>query len=144
MLASNVSEIMTREVVTLVEEDNLVAVAQDLARYRFRHLPVVDGSRVVGMVSQRDMLENTVAGVDQAAFARSREARFRERTFVRDIMNTKPLTTSPDAPIAEAARKMLEAKVGALPVTNATGDLVGIVSESDVLRFVVNSEHAAS
>lgn len=143
MRAGNVSEIMTRDVVTLFEEDNLVNVAQDLARYRFRHLPVTDGPRLVGMVSQRDMLENTVAGVDAAAVARSREARFRERTFVRDIMSTRLVTTSAEASIAEAARKMLEAKVGALPVTNAKGELVGIVSESDVLRYVVRSESAA-
>src|SRR5687767_2777657 len=72
---SRVEDIMTRNVVVLAEEDNLSQVAAGLDRYRFHHLPVVDGTKLVGILSQRDILRNTVSGVDRSAVASTREAR---------------------------------------------------------------------
>jgi CBS domain-containing membrane protein len=131
-----VAEIMTKDVITLLEEDNLEQVTANLARFRFRHMPVVDDGKLVGMLSQRDMLRATVAGVDQSAFARARESRFLERTFVRDVMQTQVASVRPETNIAEAAGIMLRARIGALPVVDAQGNLVGIVTENDMLRLV--------
>src|SRR5262245_45575134 len=99
IMGKTVGEVMTREVVTLNEEDNLEMVAAGLERFHFHHLPVVDGQRLVGMVSQRDMLRATVSGRDTSAVAQSRERRFLEETFVRDIMKTKLVTAHPDEPV---------------------------------------------
>lgn len=133
-----VSEIMTREVVTLLEEDNLQNVAGGLERFRFHHIPVVDDRKVVGMLSQRDILRATVAGVDTGAAARTREARFLEQTFIRDVMQTNVVTARPDETIKVAAQRMLAHRFGALPVIDDDGDLLGIVTEHDILRTVAS------
>jgi CBS domain-containing protein len=134
-MGKTVGEVMSREVVTLNEEDNLEMVAAGLERFRFHHLPVVDGRKLVGMVSQRDMLRATVAGMDTSAVARQREKRFLESTFVRDIMKTKLVTAHPDEPVTLAARRMLETRYGAMPVVNREGELLGIITENDVVRL---------
>ncbi|MDB4991260.1 MAG: hypothetical protein JWN04_6438 [Myxococcaceae bacterium] len=130
-----VSEIMTRDVITLFEEDNLERVNQELGVFRFRHLPVVDEGRVVGILSQQDLLRATFANGDgNGTGHRAREARFLEQTFVRDVMHTDVMTVRPEEAVGEAARRMLQNGFGVLPVVDADGMLVGIVTENDIVR----------
>jgi CBS domain-containing protein len=129
-----VSDIMTREVVTLYEEDNLERVSRELARFRFRHLPVVDDGKLVGMLSQRDLLRATMAGIESSPMSRAREARYLEETFVRDLMRTDVKTARPEESLRDAAKRMLEGHFGALPVVDGDGMLVGIVTENDIVR----------
>jgi CBS domain-containing protein len=133
-----VSEIMTREVVTLLEEDNLQNVAGGLEHFRFHHIPVIDDRKVVGILSQRDILRATVSGVDTGAAARTREARFLEQTFIRDVMKTDVVTARPDETIKAAAKRMLAHRFAALPVVDGDDNLVGIVTEHDILRTIAN------
>jgi acetoin utilization protein AcuB len=135
-LTKTVADVMTRDVFTVYEEDNLNQLREKLARHSFHHLPVVDGTRLVGMLSQRDVLRATVSGVDQGAFAQARESRFLERTFVRDVMCTPVLTARPHEPLSVVAQRMLEHRIGALPVIEDEGRLVGIITENDLLRVV--------
>lgn len=134
-----VADIMTREVTTVFEESNLQEVLSILGPYRFRHLPVVDGKRVVGILSQRDLLQVTSQGLNKTLAAKLRESRTLEETFVRDVMNSKVATIRPDASLAEAASSMLENRVGALPVVNEQDELLGMVSETDLLRYLVRT-----
>jgi acetoin utilization protein AcuB len=134
-----VSDVMTRDVTTVFEESNLQQVLSILGPYRFRHLPVVDGTRVVGILSQRDLLQVTSQGLDKTPAAKLREARVLEQTFVRDVMNGKVVTIQPDAPLAVAAQSMLENRVGALPVVDEQDQLLGIVTESDLLRHLAHT-----
>jgi len=131
----NVESIMTRKVATLLEEENLRQVREKLMGHAFNHLPVVDSGKVVGMLSQRDLLRHTVAGVDESLVARSREARYLEETFVRDVMRTQVLTIGPTQSIKEAAQLMLRHRIGALPVTSADQTLLGIITENDIVRL---------
>lgn len=129
-----VADIMTREVITLFEEDNLERLQRELGNFRFRHLPVVDDGKLVGILSQRDLLRATVAGMDGTPYSRAREARFLEETFVRDLMRTDVVTARPDETVRAAAQRMLAGHFGALPVVDADGTLVGIVTENDIVR----------
>lgn len=130
-----VSDLMTRDVVTMYEEDNLERVSRELGRFRFRHMPVVDDGKVVGLLSQRDLLQATISGAGQSAVSRARDARFLEETFVRDVMHTEVVTVGPNEPVRAAARKMLDAHIGALPVVEPDGTLVGIITENDITRM---------
>ena len=130
-----VGDIMTRDVVVLREEDNLQHVAEGLDTYRFRHLPVVDGERVVGMVSQRDLLRITVSSRDRSSVADARERRLEEETFVGAIMTRDPMVVEQGTSIAEAAQRMADSRVGALPVVD-NGKLVGILTEQDLLEVL--------
>ena len=131
-----VSDIMTRDFVALLEEQNLAQVIATFDRFGFHHLPVVDGTKVVGMISQRDVLHATVAGVDNSTVAKNREARFIERTFVRDVMKTVVHTSRAADSVSSAAARMLEARVDSLPVVDDEGNMIGIVTTHDVLRMV--------
>jgi acetoin utilization protein AcuB len=134
--ARTVSDVMTRTVVTVSEEDNLLEVRDRLAQHSFHHLPVLDGTRVVGLLSQRDMLRATVSGVDAGAFALAREQRFLEQTFVRDLMRAPVVAAAPGDSLPTAAARMLEHRIGALPVTDASRNLLGIITENDLVRTI--------
>lgn len=131
-----VGALMTREVISVLEEDNLLAVRRTLEEHPFHHLPVLDGTRVVGMLSQRDVLRATVAGVDEGALAHAREGRFLEQTFVRELMRTPVWTARADEGLPTVARRMLAHRIGALPVTDADGLLLGIITENDLVRTI--------
>ncbi len=120
---------MTRMVVTVAPDAALDEAAVLMQRGRFRHLPVVEGSRLVGMVSERDV--RMPAGV-HAELARM----ITERT-VREVMRTAIITVAPDDPIEQAAHLLYENKIGSLPVL-ADGKLAGIITTTDIFRAFVH------
>lgn len=112
---------MTRGVVS-VGPDTTAAGALALARdKRIRHLPVLDGGRLAGIVSDRDLRPATPAP---------------EQTVVSDVMAREVITAHPDDPIEAAANTMREKKIGCLPVVEG-GELAGIITASDVMRALV-------
>lgn len=133
---------MTREVMTVKRSDSLAHAAQLMALRRFRHLPVVDGQggdqRLVGIVSATDVVHAvplatdpfSAAGVDAPTGPAA-------SIMVGDVMTPNVLTTTADAPIEHAVALMRERKIGALPVLRS-GELVGLITESDVLRAFVD------
>ena len=131
-----VADIMTRDAITVYEEENLVQVIERLRDRAFHHLPVVDGTKLVGLLSQKDLFRVTVTGRDHSFLSRAREARFLEETFVRDIMQTKPLVVRPDETIQSLARRMLDQRAGCAPVVDGEGNLVGVVTENDLVKLV--------
>src|SRR5207302_5903586 len=87
-----------------------------------RHLPVVDGEgRVIGLVAQRDLLANAWASAAGAALP------------VLEVMRREVRVVTGDTPIPEAIALMIEHKYGALPVVDADGRLIGILTETDFL-----------
>jgi CBS domain-containing protein len=132
---TRVAEIMSREPIVLNEEDNLDRVLEGMDAFNFRHIPVVDGDRLVGLLSQRDILRLAVGELDRTAPAQVRSQQLKENTFVAQVMQRDVRTASPDATIVEAARMMLDQRIGCLPVVE--GDrLVGIVTETDLLELL--------
>lgn len=130
-----VSDLMTRDVVTLFEEENLEQLQEGMERFGFRHLPVVDGKKLVGLVTHRDLLRAAVSILDPAG--RAREQAFEQGVFVAQIMTRNPATVRPDTPLAEAARTMRQGKFGCLPVTDEDNDLVGIITEADFVDLAL-------
>ena len=126
-----VSEIMRTEIATLGAKDRLDA-AQDVMKIaRVRHLPVLEDGRVVGIVSQRDLLEAALSrALDFEPAAR--------RTFLRsvevgEVMAKEVVTATPETTLTEAARLLVGRRIGCLPVVDAQGTLIGLVSETDLL-----------
>lgn len=109
-----------------------IAEARRLMREgRFRHLPVTDGSRLVGIVTDRDIRLPLPVGVREAALTAADEAM--GKLLVRDVMTQQVETVEPERPVEEAARMMLDLRVGALPVVEE-GHVIGILTETDLLR----------
>ena len=125
-----VQDSMTREVVTLAPETT-AAEALKLCRERgIRHLPIVEGDELVGMVSDRDLRSATPALGDPARAAAL------DRIVVSDVMARDVATARPDDPIEMAANAMRERGIGSLPVVE-DGRLVGIITSSDVMDALV-------
>ncbi len=130
-----VGDIMTREVITLGRNDSL-QLAKDILRLdRLRHFLVVDDGIVVGVVSQRDLYKASLGSV--LKYGEKAQQAFLEGISVKEVMSDPPITISPNVPVQEAARLMMERKIGCLPVLEGP-KLVGIVTESDMLKLIID------
>ena len=126
-----VKEVMVKEVATLDVNDEL-SMANDIMRLgRIRHLPVVDGSRLVGLVSERDLFRSSLAQVLGYGGAESRN--LMKALRIKDIMVREVATISPEARLFDAVKLMIEKKIGCLPVVE-DDRLVGLITETDILQ----------
>ncbi|MFM7737213.1 MAG: CBS domain-containing protein [Alphaproteobacteria bacterium] len=124
-----VRDLMQHPVVTLDEASD-VDVADGLMRMdRIRHLPVVSGGRLVGIVSQRDLFR---AGVERSFGGEGDGA---SPLRLREVMNREVVTAHPDADLASAVEMLLQRRIGCLPVVE-DGRLLGLLSETDCLRYL--------
>jgi CBS-domain-containing membrane protein len=125
-----VKDVMVKEVATLDVNDEL-SLANDIMRLgRIRHLPVVDGTRLAGIISERDLFRSSLA---QALGYGSEATRdLMKKLRIKDVMVQSVTTVAPETPLCEATRIMVEQKIGCLPVVD--GDrLVGLITETDIL-----------
>ena len=123
----SVADFMTKDLVTVREADDL-ALAEALLRLGgIRHLPVVRERKLVGILTQRDVLRYGSSGKPSA-----------RELPVSEVMTKDPTSVRPALGLAQAARIMLERKFGCLPVCEDDGTLVGIVTEADFVRFAVD------
>lgn len=126
-----VRDSMVRDVVT-VSPGTTAAEALRICRERgIRHLPVMEGGRMVGLISDRDLRLATPALGDRNRAAALEEIR------VGDAMSREVTTSDPEDPIEQAAMTMHEKKIGCLPVVEGE-DLAGILTSSDVMAALVN------
>jgi acetoin utilization protein AcuB len=123
---------MRRDVATIGPGDTLDIASRLMIERGIRHLVVVEEGGVVGVLSERDLL--------QPAFARSLGYTDRDRNAlmksmrVKDVVHGTLTTTRPDEALSEAASIMVEKRIGCLPVLGPAG-LVGIVTSTDLLHY---------
>jgi diacylglycerol O-acyltransferase len=129
-----VSDLMTREVVTIAAHDSLVAAWTLMRDHRIRHLPVLDRrGHLLGIVSHRDLL---AASQSSLSFRHERDrVRLLAWGTVADAMETHVSTAAPEESAAAAGGRMIRHKIGCLPVVARDGHLAGIVTEEDFLRW---------
>jgi CBS domain-containing protein len=121
-----VGELMTRDLVTLKETQNLALADELLRLHRIRHLPVVREGKLVGLITHRDLLKAAAQkGLDPA----------RQPSWAADIMNREVKTVRPDTSLRDAVKVMLDNKFGCLPVVGDNGNLLGILTEADMVRY---------
>jgi len=131
-----VRDIMRTPVVTIQSDTTLPEAIRLAAQRGIRHLPVLEEGKLVGLVSDRDLKR---AMASSATSLEVHELTYLvDKVRVREIMARAVITITPLFPIEEAARLMVQERIGALPVTEA-GDLVGIVTETDLLELFVNT-----
>ncbi len=127
----NVSEIMTREVVTLQEGQSLREALGLLQRHRIRHVPVLSEGRLIGIVTDRDLKRATpslLSGIDRESFDK-----VLDETRVGQVMTRNPYTVTPSMRLKDAAKILIDQRFGALPVIDG-GKLIGIVTATDLLK----------
>lgn len=127
-----VADWMTRNVVTVTPHTSVLNARRLLATYGIRHLPVVDGGVLVGLLSDRDLRPADPAVAWALATLRSDLVAGRYRT-VSTVMSSPVVVARPGESIAAASRRMIDDRIGALPVVEGRR-LVGILSLVDCLR----------
>ena len=133
---------MTRDVVTVEEDDSLANLRESLQTLRFRHLPVTDEDRLIGLVTETDLLGIASSNLlpHHAAQDRDLQARFR----VRDIMVRDVVTVPPDLQVQQAARLLLKQRFNCLLVVDERNVLLGIVTSSDFTKLIAEAERGRS
>ena len=127
-------QILTSPVLTLTPNASLMEAWELFRTKRFRHIPVLDQSgRLIGIVSDRDVLRESVK-IQQASHGDT----VSPQLDVRDVMTTSVLTAHADTEIRAIARVLFEERIGAMPLMDDEGRLVGILTRSDILRTIMN------
>jgi acetoin utilization protein AcuB len=131
-----VQDVMQTKLFTVTPETTLPEALRLTAQRGVRHLLVVDGERLVGILSDRDLKR---AMASSATSLEVHELNYLlERLQVREFMTGAVITIGPMSPIEDAARLMILEKIGALPITDGER-VVGLVTETDVLRLFVRA-----
>lgn len=130
-----VKEVMKTQLVTL-NDDSKLGFANDIMYLgRIRHLPVVKGEYIVGILTQRDLYRASLTSI-LTNWKENKE--FLDSILVSEVMTKHVVTIAPDATIEDAAQIMIDKKVGALPVVREKNKLIGLITETDVLQYFVD------
>ena len=132
-----VRDLMVRSLVTVADDAGLEAAEKLMRTRRIRHLPVLDRARrLVGILTDRDLRR---ALLDPALHEGSRQlSNTLERVKVRDVMTIGTLAVRPEMDVREAARIMHDRDIGALPVVADANRVVGMLTATDVMQYIVS------
>lgn len=127
---------MTRNVVCIGADDLLNDAYEIMTEWEVRHLPVLRGNILVGILSDRDVIlhaeKNPDGGIRVPGIP------------VSDAMTENPITCGPSTDVAQLAATMIEHKIDSVPVVDDGSVLVGLVTSSDLLRLLIDKEPAAA
>ena len=139
-----VSDLMSRNIVTIGASDSCREAVSRMHGARVRHLPVVDDSgALIGVVTDRDLRHHLFGPRVLKDVGTIAVDILLKAVPVSEIMSTPVMSVPAKADVLEAARIMLEDKVGSLPVVEG-GRVVGIVTETDVLRQICKADAECS
>jgi CBS domain-containing protein len=124
---------MTTKVVTCSPEDEIEKIWRLMQETRFAGLPVVKDGKLVGIVTQKDLLES---GVSLPGFESSK-GRFRSSPKVSSLMKTNVTAVLPSTKVIKVAKVMVSKDIGRVPVKDEKGLLIGIVDREDVAKLAV-------
>ena len=132
-----VRDLMSRALITTPPDTSVAEARTLMTRERIRHLLITDNNRLVGMVTDRDIRLNTAS---PATSLSAWELNYLlARMAVKDVMTKSLIVVDPDRDVREAARILLDHRIGALPVLDGDG-LVGILTETDLVRAFADAE----
>jgi CBS domain-containing membrane protein len=127
-----IADLMTRKIITVGEQEPIGNLEDLMQKFRFRHLPVVEaGMKLVGLITRTDLLHAELGRMPDGMPAPKIDG----DTLASVIMNRNVVFAQLDTPIATACRVMIEKKLTCLPVVLADHTLVGILTESDLVKL---------
>jgi CBS domain-containing protein len=129
---SHVIDIMPEKMVTISADDTLATVEDIMTLGQVRHMPVVRGGKLVGVVSERDLLRASLSNLNELGSQQRRA--FLQVVEINRVMSQPPIVIEPESSVEDAARAMVENKIGCLPVVEGE-KLLGLVTETDVLAY---------
>jgi acetoin utilization protein AcuB len=134
-----VNKIMTTEVITIGMDDTLAQIQKLFEKHKFHHLLIVEDEELIGIISDRDVLKEISPFVNTI----SEDTRSREtlKKKAHQIMTRKPITAEPDTLVDDAANIMLKKNISCLPVVSPSGNIQGILSWKDILKFYIERDN---
>ncbi len=129
----NVRDIMSAPAITVDRTDTLAFAEELMNVERIRHLPVVDGDVLLGLISQRDLLAASISTLSQPSEEEDLERKRRVQVAV--VMHGLVETVGPDTPAQRAAETLLAHQLGCLPVIDERHHLLGMITSSDFVRL---------
>ena len=129
-----VAEIMTTKVITANMDDTLEDIRRILSQNHCHHIPVVEDNRLVGIVSDRDILKALSPYADTAGADAHALNTLKRKAH--QIMTRRVVTISPEDSVEEAATMMLERGFNCMPVMERSGAVIGMVTKTDILKSV--------
>jgi len=128
---------MSSPPITINANATLPEACELLRKHQIRRLPVLEEGKLIGIVTRGDLRgaqpsEATTLSIWELNTLLA-------KLKIRSIMTPEPITIRDDATISDAAQLMIDYKVSGLPVVNADGELVGMITESDIFRMVVKT-----
>jgi CBS domain-containing protein len=134
--AVTVRDLMAQNPATLDRNETVDLADSIMNLGRIRHMPVVDDGKVVGILSQRDLFRSAL--IVALGFGRRTTSALIKTIKIKEIMTEHVITITPDVAAKDAARLMIDKKIGCLPVVE-NEKLIGLITETDILRYVVES-----
>jgi acetoin utilization protein AcuB len=126
---------MKKDLITITKDERMTTAKKILKEKNIRHLPVVEGKKLVGLVSNMDIRK---AEASPATSLEIRELHYLlDKLTVGEIMTRNVITISPDISLEEATTLLHDNKIGCLPVVE-DGNLVGILTENDVMEILID------
>lgn len=129
MMNEAVHSIMSTNLITVSPSHNLSQVRKIFMTYKIHHLPVVQGKKLVGILTTYDLWKNEIAPADY------------QSTLVSEVMTKRVAKIRPDDKVGTAAEIFLDNRFHALPVVSESDELVGLVSSFDVLLYQFKKEY---
>ena len=135
MIHTLVRDWMTKDPITVTPDTNIIDAYYLMIEQKIRRLPIVNEGKLVGIVTLSDLYK--VEPLEQLSLSLLEMSRKLNRMTVEEVMAPDPITVIDDETVGQAAQKMLEYRISGLPVVDPAGELVGIITESDIFRLVV-------
>lgn len=130
-----ITQIMSKDIITLTLKDDLTAAETLFKKHKIRHIPVVKGSQIIGMLSYNDLLRiSFVDAVDDDAD--TVDTTVYNMFTIEQVMSKNVVAVSPETTIREAAEILTKNEFHALPVCMGTL-LVGIVTTTDLIKYLL-------
>ena len=120
------------EVLSLPSDASVYSAIEMMADRHVGALLVVDNNRLIGIISERDYARKIIL-----------KGRSSKDTFVREIMTPSPITVRCETTVDEAMRTMTENHIRHLPVVNSSGEISGVLSIGDLVKWIVSSQDEA-
>ena len=127
---------MTKNPITVTPDTKVDEAALLMKKHNFRRLPVVEGEKLVGFLSDRDIMK--VAPSPATTLSKYEINSLLAKMCVSDIMQKDVVSVSVDATIEEAALLMCTHKIGGMPVISSVGAVVGVITETDIFKTFVD------
>jgi CBS domain-containing protein len=131
-----IKTIMTKDLITINLSNSLYTAEKRLKTYNVRHMPVVDGHKLIGLVSLSDL--KRLSFLDAYSIEGTEDTAIYNMLSIEDVMIKNPVTVSSNTPIIEVAELLAHKKFHSLPIVDK-GTLVGIITTTDLLNYFIAS-----